>query len=144
MDMLALDPARMSKHDFDPKSDPRWAALAEYLRAAAAAGEIVRLTARPDILTPAEAAARLGVSRSTITRRINAGEIKAIKVGWHHRIPIREFGRFHDAVVGAMISDVSADLEADLHCSAANTPVWSRRTPKPGTSWATVASRPAP
>lgn len=29
------------------------------------------------------------------------------------RIPIREFERFHDAVMGAMTSDVSADLVAD-------------------------------
>lgn len=115
METLTINPARMPKHDFDPTSDPQWAALAEYLRAAAAAGEVVRLSARPETLTPAEAAARLGMSRSTITRRINGGEIKAIKVGTHHRIPIREFERFHDEQMAAMIRDTSADLEADLH-----------------------------
>jgi len=28
---------------------------------------------------------------------------------------VREFGRFRGATLGAMISDVSADLEADLY-----------------------------
>lgn len=113
--MLTIDPARLTLHDFDSKVDPEWAALADYLRAAAAAGEVVRLTATPEMLTPAEAAVRLGMSRSTIARRIATGEIKAVKVGTHHRIPIREFERFHDVVMGAMISDIGADLEADLY-----------------------------
>ena len=115
MDMLTVDPARMTSRDFDPKADPEWAALADYLRAAAAAGEVVRVIARPEMLTPAEAASRLGMSRSTIARRISSGEIKAVKVGTHHRIPIREFERFRDVMMGAMISDGSADLEADLY-----------------------------
>jgi excisionase family DNA binding protein len=115
MEMLTIDPARMASHDFDPKVDPEWAALADYLRAAAVAGAVVRLTARPEFLTPAEAAARLGTSRSTIARRIKSGEITAVKAGAHYRIPMREFERFRDATLGAMISDVSADLEADLY-----------------------------
>ena len=60
-------------------------------------------------------AARLGTSRSTIARRIKGGEITAVKAGAHYRIPVREFGRFRGATLGAMISDVSADLEADLY-----------------------------
>ena len=115
MEMLTIDPARMTSRAFDRRADPEWAALADYLRAAAAAGAIVRLSARPATLTPAEAAARLGMSRSTVTRRIRNGEIKAVKVGTHHRIPIREFERFRDAMMGAMITDVSAGLEADLY-----------------------------
>jgi excisionase family DNA binding protein len=50
------------------------------------------------------------MSRSTVTRRIKSGEINAVRVGAHYRIPIREFERFHDALMGAMISDASADL----------------------------------
>jgi excisionase family DNA binding protein len=115
MEMLTIDPTRMTSHDFDRKADPEWAALADYLREAAAAGAVVRLTARPETLTPAQAAARLGMSRSTIARRIKNGEITAVRVGSHYRIPVREFERFRDAVMGAMISDVSADLEADLY-----------------------------
>jgi excisionase family DNA binding protein len=52
---------------------------------------------------------------SLIARRIKSGEITAVRVGTHYRIPAREFERFRDAVMGAMISDVSADLEADLY-----------------------------
>jgi excisionase family DNA binding protein len=55
------------------------------------------------------------MSRSTITRRIRSGEIKAVKVGTHHRIPVREFERFRDAMMGTMIADSSADIEADLY-----------------------------
>jgi excisionase family DNA binding protein len=115
MEMLTIDPARMSSHAFDPDADPEWAALANYLREAAAAGAIVRLTARPEALSPTEAAARLGMSRSTIARRIKGGEIAAVKVGTHYRIPVREFERFRDGLMGAMITDVSADLEVDLY-----------------------------
>ena len=115
MEMLTIDPKRMTSHAFDREVDPEWAALADYLREAAAAGAIVRLTARPETFTPAEAAARLGMSRSTIARRIKSGEITAVRVGTHYRIPAREFERFRDAMMGAMISDVSADLEADLY-----------------------------
>jgi excisionase family DNA binding protein len=93
MEMLTIDPARMASHDFDPKTGPEWAALADYLRAAAAAGAVVRLTAWPEFLTPAQAAARLGASRSTIARRIKGGEITAVKAGAHYRIPVREFER---------------------------------------------------
>lgn len=112
--MLTVDPSRMTKRDFDPTADPEWAAMADYLRAAAAAGEVVRLTARAEALTPAEAATRLGMSRSTVARKIRTGEIRAVKVGTHHRIPMIEFRRFHDAMMREMISSVSADLEADL------------------------------
>lgn len=114
MDALTVDPARLTSRHFDPEVEPEWAKIADYLQAAAAAGEVVHLSARPEMLTPAEAAVRLGMSRSTIARRIASGEIKAVKVGSHHRIPIREFERFHDAVMGAMISDISDDLEVDL------------------------------
>jgi excisionase family DNA binding protein len=115
MEMLTVDPARMPKHEFDPNADPQWAAVAAYLQAAAAAGEVVRLTSRPELLTPAEAAARLGMSRSTVSRKIASGEIKAIKVGSHHRIPVREFERFYDEQMAALIQDTSDDIEADLY-----------------------------
>jgi excisionase family DNA binding protein len=113
--MLTIDPRRMTSHAFDRKADPEWAALADYLRDAAAAGTVVRLTARTETLTPSQAAARLGMSRSAIARRIKSGEITAVRVGTHYRIPASEFERFRDMVMGATISDVSADLEADLY-----------------------------
>lgn len=111
--MLTINPARMTPHAFE--ADPGWAVLADYLQKAAAVGAVVRLSARPETLTPAEAARRPGMSRSTISRRIRSGEIKAVKVGTHHRIPVLEFRRFRDAMTGAMIADASPDIEADLY-----------------------------
>ncbi|MGA1224563.1 MAG: helix-turn-helix domain-containing protein, partial [Phycisphaerales bacterium] len=52
-----------------------------------------------ETLSPAEAAKRLGVDRSTISRKIKAGDIATIKVGSHHRIARREFERYRDSLV---------------------------------------------
>ncbi|MDQ6522980.1 helix-turn-helix domain-containing protein [Nocardioides sp. LHD-245] len=101
---LTIDPAHAD-----------WDAIRQYLTDAAQAGEVVSLTAHVETLTPAEAARRLGMSRSTISRRISAGEIHTIKVGSHHRIPVREFERFHDTLMSDMVRATSDELEADLY-----------------------------
>jgi len=115
VDTLTIDPAKLTLPEADRKADPEWTALTNYLRAAAEAGEVVRLTARQELLSPAEVASRMNMSRSTIARKIAAGEIKAVMVGSHHRVPLREFERFRDEVMGAMIADISDELEADLY-----------------------------
>ena len=46
------------------------------------------------LLTPAEVAERLEMSRSTVLRRIAGGDIQATKVGTHHRIPLNEYERY--------------------------------------------------
>jgi len=48
------------------------------------------------MLTPEQMARRLGVHRSTITRKILAGEIRAVKVGNRHRVPYSEFHRYRE------------------------------------------------
>lgn len=85
--------------------DPAHTAEAEWLArvravfgAAQAAGEVVDLVTRTETLSPAEAAKRLGVDRSTISRRIKAGDIATVRVGAHHRIPRREFERYRDSL----------------------------------------------
>lgn len=55
------------------------------------------------------------MSRSTVMRKIESGEINAIKVGTHHRIPLREFEAFGDRLVGSMIAATSDGIEADLY-----------------------------
>ncbi|MCB0951088.1 MAG: helix-turn-helix domain-containing protein [Mycobacterium sp.] len=65
---------------------------------AGAAGEVVDLITRSAALTPAAVADRLGVSRSTISRKIKNGEIAAIRVGAHHRITQKEFERYRDSL----------------------------------------------
>ncbi len=66
--------------------------------AARAAGEVVDIVTRRETLTPAEAAKRLGIDRSTVSRKIKAGEIATVRVGAHHRITRREFERYRDSL----------------------------------------------
>lgn len=96
-------------------SPTTWDEIKDYLAAAEAAGEVVEIISRQEFLTPAQAAARLGVSRATIARRIASGDIHAIKVGSHHKIPLREFERFRDERMAKLIRATSEEIEADLY-----------------------------
>lgn len=52
----------------------------------------------PQILTPRQAAERLGISYPALKHWILAGRIKTIKTpGGHHRIPVGELSRFFPA-----------------------------------------------
>ena len=117
--MLHLDPSTMPLNDVTSphraSEDPQWSALAKYLQTAADAGEVVTLTSRPAMLTPTQVAERLGMSRATVQRRIQSGALRTVKVGSHHRVPIKEFQRFRDELYGDMIELVSADLESELY-----------------------------
>lgn len=94
---------------------PTWLdEIAEYVRTAAAAGEQVTLTAKRRMLTPVQVADAIGVSRSTISRRIAAGELRAVKVGNRNRIPFEEFERFWRETVGDIVELTRDDLAADL------------------------------
>jgi len=88
---LTIDPARTSEAECV-------AAARAYFNAAKAAGDVVDLVTRTETLTPAEAAKRLDMDRSTISRKIKAGEIATIRVGSHHRITRREFARYRDSL----------------------------------------------
>jgi excisionase family DNA binding protein len=80
---------------------PVWALpLLDVLDTAAQEGMVVEIVAIPDTVTPAEMARRLGVSRTTISRRITAGEIATLQVGNRHRIPVREFDRYRRSLNG--------------------------------------------
>lgn len=94
---------------------PGWAAaVVEYVETAAKAGEVVSITSRPRLYTPAEAAERLGLSRATISRRIAAGEIKSTKVGNRHRIAYDELERFWESMTAAMIDFYADEIAAEL------------------------------
>lgn len=110
-----MDPSRLIAQQGGAPVAGVWAPLIAYLEAAAEAGDMVRVSARPEYLTPAEAARRLAVSRSTISRRIASGEIASVKIGAHHRIPVREFERFRDALLATMVATASPELEAELY-----------------------------
>ena len=73
---LTIDPAHTTEAE--------WIALMRtHLSEAKSAGAVVDLVTRTETLTPAEAAKRLGVDRSTISRKISNGDIATIRVGAH-------------------------------------------------------------
>lgn len=59
-------------------------------------------------------ARRLGVHRSTITRKILAGEIRALKVGNRHRVPYSEFQRYREDMLDRIARVYAPDVEAEL------------------------------
>lgn len=88
--------------------------VAAYVQRAAAEGETVTLTAKRRMMTPEQVAETMGVSRSTISRKIKAGELCAVKVGNRNRIPFEEFERFWRQTMGDMVELVRDDIEVDL------------------------------
>lgn len=105
-DTLTVNPSHLTDDD--------WARVRAFLDAARVKGEVVDLSSRVELLTPAEVAKRLGMSRSTVRRRILDGDLKAIKVGTHHRITLAEYERFSDELMLRMAQASAADIEAEL------------------------------
>lgn len=101
---LHLSPADLADRAHATKS------VLAFLREAEMAGASVELTADAPFLTPEQVAKQLGVSRPTISRRIKAGDLKAIKVGNRNRIPIAEFERFREACLDEMASALADDF----------------------------------
>lgn len=94
---------------------PAWAkTLVDRVREAAAPGQTVTVTAEERMLTPEQLGRRLGVHRSTIARKILAGEIRATKVGNRHRVPYSEFRRYREQMLDAVARASAADVEAEL------------------------------
>jgi excisionase family DNA binding protein len=94
---------------------PPWARdVLAFVSRASAEGETVELNAKVQTMTPAQAAERLGISRATVSRRIAQGEIRTMKVGNRHRIPVAEYERFRRALLASMTAHYAADIEADL------------------------------
>lgn len=106
MTEMTVDPAHLS--------DGEWAKIRAFLDSAKQRGEVVDLSTRVELLTPAEVAQRLGMSRSTVLRRIADGEIEAIKVGTHHRITSSEYERYGRVLMRRMTEASAADIEAEL------------------------------
>lgn len=94
---------------------PDWlTTIIDYVQRAAADGEQVTLTARPQMMTPRQVAETIGVSRSTISRKIAAGELHAVKVGNRNRIPYTEFLRFWEDTMGDIIELDRDAIATDL------------------------------
>ncbi|MDR1189519.1 MAG: helix-turn-helix domain-containing protein [Bifidobacteriaceae bacterium] len=95
--------------------EPAWRdSLIHFVEHAARSGQTVVVSVETRMLTPDELARRLMVSRSTISRRISAGEIKVVKVGNRNRIPYPEARRLWDEQMDAVAGLVAPDIEAEL------------------------------
>ena len=112
---LTIDPEDVRASAQETSVLPAWLEkVAEYVQLAASEGETVTLTAKQRMLTPEQVASLTGVSRSTISRKIKAGEIHAVKVGNRNRIPYEEYQRWWDQAMGDVIELVRDDLREDL------------------------------
>ncbi|KJL39017.1 Helix-turn-helix domain protein [Microbacterium ginsengisoli] len=112
---LTIDPEDVRASARETSELPAWLEkVAEYVQRAASEGETVTLTAKQRMLTPEQVASLTGVSRSTISRKIKAGEIHAVKVGNRNRIPYEEYQRWWDQAMGDVIELVRDDLREDL------------------------------
>ena len=106
MNSMTVNPARLSSDD--------WARVRAFLDSAKKRGEVVGFFARVEPLTPAEVAKRLGMSRSTVLRRIADGDIRATKVGTHHRIPLNEYERYSRELMRRRAEASAHDIEVEL------------------------------
>ncbi|MCB4208647.1 helix-turn-helix domain-containing protein [Arthrobacter sp. UM1] len=114
-DSLTITPEEVRAEQAPASGRPDWLnQIAAYVQRAAAEGELVTLTAKRRMLTPAQVADRTGMSRSTISRKISSGELRAVKVGNRNRIPYEEYLRFWTATMGELVEATSEDLRADL------------------------------
>jgi excisionase family DNA binding protein len=59
---------------------------------------------RPLLLTVKEAAALIGIGRSTLYRLMEAGEVDSIHIGTSRRIPLQSAYAFVERVTGSTIS----------------------------------------
>ncbi len=66
------------------------------------------------LLTSAEVARRLGMSRSTVLRRIADGDLKSTTVGMQYRISLAEFERYRHELVRRMAEASAAEIDAEL------------------------------
>ncbi|MFT4289495.1 helix-turn-helix domain-containing protein [Nocardioides sp.] len=101
---LRLTPADLADRKSATKS------VLAFLREAEKVGASVKLSAEAPFLTPEEMAKQLGLSRPTISRRIKAGDLKAVKVGNRNRIPLPEFERFRAAYLDELASALADDF----------------------------------
>lgn len=113
---MSIAPEEVARAPLDGTGElPEWAtSLLRLVSEAAEAGQTVEVHTRIQTMTPSEVAKRLGVSTSTISRRIKDGQIRTIKVGNRHRIPIPEYDAFRRSMMQQMVDHYASDLEADL------------------------------
>lgn len=113
-ELIRFDPDEIGPGEFAGDL-PAWAVeLLSRAREAAASGQTVTLSAEERLLSPEQVAQRMSMHRSTVVRKILAGEVRAVKVGTHHRIPYSEFLRFRETTLDQVARASAADIEAEL------------------------------
>ena len=95
-------------------TDADWAKIQHFIDAAKERGELVEVSSRQELLSPLEVAKRLGMSRTTVLRRIATGEIHASKVGTHHRVTLQELERYNRELMLRAAEPSADDIEAEL------------------------------
>lgn len=90
---MRLDPEELDLEDENPAWEHQ---LVQKVRAALTQGRGVSLVEEDTLLSPQQVADRLGIHRATVSRKIAAGEIRATKVGTHHRVSVSEVHRLQD------------------------------------------------
>ena len=112
---LTINPEDVRTGAAQAGARPAWLErVTAYVQQAAAAGETVTLTAKRRMMTPEQVADAMGVSRATISRKIKAGQLRAVKVGNRNRIPYEEFERFWSQTMGDLVELVRDDIAKDL------------------------------
>lgn len=91
--LMRLDPEELDLEDQNPAWEHQ---LVQKVKAALAQGRGVSLVEQDTLLSPQQVADRLGIHRATVSQKITAGEIRATKVGTHHRVPVSEVHRLQD------------------------------------------------
>lgn len=99
--------------------DSRLAEIVLAILEAAAAGGIVEVTSHPAVLTTGQAAELLGVSRPTVVKLIDSGELPAVRVGTRRRITLADVLAYRDRVrtrrSAAVEEIVGLSQDLDLH-----------------------------
>lgn len=112
---LTINPEEVRTASEPRSTPPEWLEkVAAYVQQAAAEGETVTLTAKRRMMTPEQVAEAMGVSRSTISRKIKAGDLRVVKVGNRNRVPYEEFERFWRSAMGDLVELSRDDLREDL------------------------------
>ena len=111
---LRLDRADDKDEPLRVYADPSGHPFCIFVRSADSEDERGTSTAKPRMMTPTQVAEAMGVSRSTIARRISAGEIRAVKIGNRNLIPHEEFERVWRAAMGDVVELIREELRVDL------------------------------
>ncbi|TXH11127.1 MAG: DNA-binding protein [Spirochaetes bacterium] len=103
---LTIDPSCMREDEWIP-------AIQAYINAAKTSGEVVSISSRLEFLTPEQVGDRLGMSRTTVVRAINSGELKASKVGNRHRISSAAVNAYRATLITAAVARLTEDIDLD-------------------------------